>query len=181
MVFFFLESFLACGILVSWPGVELMPPALARRSLNHWNTRDVHTCFEWSLRIRLPRWLSGKEFTCNAGVSGDPGSIPGSGGAPAEGHGNPLQYSCWENSMNRGAWWATVHGVTRVRHDWSNLAGMHRELARGSYSARGSTHFLTFLWKNKSAASERLRKGIKLFYNQPKLNPKRRKKSLSYL
>ena len=45
------------------------------------------------------------------------GSIPGSGGSPGEGNGNPLQYSCLENAMDGGAWQATVHGVTRVRHD----------------------------------------------------------------
>ena len=44
--------------------------------------------------------------------TGDPGSIPGLGRSPGEGNGNPLQYSCLENSMSREAWWATVHGVT---------------------------------------------------------------------
>ena len=48
------------------------------------------------------------ESACKAG---DPGSIPGSGRSPAEGNGNPLQYSCLENPMYGGAWWATVHGV----------------------------------------------------------------------
>ena len=56
----------------------------------------------------------GKESACSAG---DPGSIPGSGRSPREGNGNPLQYSHKENPMDRGAWQATVHGVTRVRHD----------------------------------------------------------------
>ena len=51
-----------------------------------------------------------KESTCNVG---DPGLIPGSGRSPGEGNGNPLQYSCLENSMVRGAWWATVHGVAQ--------------------------------------------------------------------
>ena len=50
----------------------------------------------------------GKEFACNAG---DPGSILGSGGSAGEGTGSPFQYSCLENFMDRGAWWATVHGV----------------------------------------------------------------------
>ena len=49
-----------------------------------------------------------KESTCNAG---DPDSIPESGSSPGEGNSYPLQYSCLENSMDRGAWWATVHGV----------------------------------------------------------------------
>ena len=59
--------------------------------------------------IGLPRWLSGKESPCQAG---NLRWIPGSGRSPGEGNGNPLHYSCLENSMNRGAWWATVRGVT---------------------------------------------------------------------
>ena len=55
---------------------------------------------------------SGKESACNAGDSGDVGSIPGSGRSPGGGHGNPLQSSCWENPIDRGAWWAAVHRVT---------------------------------------------------------------------
>ena len=43
----------------------------------------------------------------------DASSIPGSGGSPGGGHGNPLQCSCLENPMNRGAWWAAVHGVPK--------------------------------------------------------------------
>ena len=49
--------------------------------------------------------------------AGDTGSIPGFGRSSEEGNGNPLQYSCLENPMDRGAWRATVHGVTRVRHE----------------------------------------------------------------
>ena len=49
--------------------------------------------------------------------TGDPGSIPGSGRSPGEGNGNPLPCSCLENPTDRGSWWATVHGVTRVRRD----------------------------------------------------------------
>jgi len=55
-----------------------------------------------------------KESACNAG---DPGLIPALGRSPGEGNSNPLQYSCIGNPMDRGAWWATVHGVVRVRHD----------------------------------------------------------------
>ena len=49
-----------------------------------------------------------KASACNVG---DLGSIPGLGRSPEEGNGTPLQYSCLENPMDRGAWWATVHGV----------------------------------------------------------------------
>ena len=56
----------------------------------------------------------GKESVCNAG---DVSSIPGSGRSPGEENGNPLQYSCLGNPMDRGGWQATVHGVTRVGHN----------------------------------------------------------------
>ena len=62
----------------------------------------------------LPWWLSGKESTCNAEVAGDAGSISALGRSPGGGHGNPLQYSCLENSMDRGAFWATVHEIIEL-------------------------------------------------------------------
>ena len=65
----------------------------------------------------LPQWLSSKESTYNAGAAGDVGSIPGSRRSPGEGNGNPPQYSYLENPMDGGAWWATVRGSQRVRHD----------------------------------------------------------------
>ena len=55
----------------------------------------------------------GKTLPANAGNARDVGSIPGLGRSPGEGNGNPLQYSCLENPMDRGAWWATVHGVAK--------------------------------------------------------------------
>lgn len=58
----------------------------------------------------FPGGSDGKEFACNVG---DPGSIPGLGRSPAGGHGNPLQYSCLENPMDRGAWRATVQRVVK--------------------------------------------------------------------
>ena len=73
----------------------------------------------WEL-LRLSRvllwWLSGKESACNAE---DWGFIPGSGRSPGEGNGNPFQYSCLGNPMDRGVWWATVHGVAKSWSDWA--------------------------------------------------------------
>ena len=63
--------------------------------------------------LGLPWWLSGKESACNAGDAGDMGSISGLGRSPGGGHGSTLQHSCLENPMDRGACWATVHGVTK--------------------------------------------------------------------
>ena len=62
---------------------------------------------------RLPWWLSGKEAACNPGAAGDVGLITGSGRSAGGGHGNPVQFSCLENPMDRGAWQATVHGVAK--------------------------------------------------------------------
>ena len=59
----------------------------------------------------------GAQVKASAYNVGDLGSISGSGRSPGEGNGNPLQYSCLENPMDGGAWWATVHGSQRVRHD----------------------------------------------------------------
>ena len=59
----------------------------------------------------FPGGSDSKESACNAG---DPGTIPGSGRSPGEGNGNPLQYSCLENSMDRGAWQAIVLGVAEL-------------------------------------------------------------------
>ena len=66
----------------------------------------------------FPGGSDGKASTYNAG---DPGSIPASGRSPGEGNGNPLQYSCLENSMDGGAWWATVHGIAKTRTQLSDF------------------------------------------------------------
>ena len=63
-----------------------------------------------SHNMGFPGGSDGKESTCNAG---DTGLIPGSGRSPGEGNGYPLQYSCLENAMDRGAWRAAVHGVPK--------------------------------------------------------------------
>ena len=67
----------------------------------------------------FPVGSSGKESACNAGYTGDLGSIPGLRRSPGGGHGNPLQYSCLEDPMDGGAWWAKVHGVTK---SWMRLS-----------------------------------------------------------
>ena len=67
-------------------------------------------------KMGFPDGSDSEEFACNAG---DPGVIPGSGRSPGGGHGNPLQYSCLENPTDRGAWWATVHGVAK---SWTGLS-----------------------------------------------------------
>ena len=67
---------------------------------------------ELYMTVDFPYSSDGKESACNAR---EPRSIPGLGRSPGEGNGNPLQYSCLENSMDRGVWRATVHGITKNR------------------------------------------------------------------
>ena len=72
---------------------------------------NYHLCFvDYNALNELPQWLSGKESTCNAG---DLPSVPGLGRSPGGGNGNPLQFSCLRNPMDRGAWQATACGVTK--------------------------------------------------------------------
>ena len=66
-----------------------------------------------------PSWLSGKESTCQCGIARDAGLISGLGRSLGVGNGNPLQCSCLENSMDRGAWRATVHGAAE---SWTHLS-----------------------------------------------------------
>ena len=82
----------------------------------------------------FPRGSDGNVSSRNAG---DLGSIPGSGRAPGEGNGNPLQYSCLENSMDGGAWWATVHWVTK---SWTQLSNF-------TFTFKHCVNGFTLLWK----------------------------------
>ena len=63
----------------------------------------------------FPGSSAAKNLPANAGDAGDTGLIPGLGKSPGEGNGNPLQYFCMENSMDRGVWQVTVHRVTKSR------------------------------------------------------------------
>ena len=67
--------------------------------------------------LGFPAGSDSKESACNAE---DPGSIPGLGRSPGEEDGNPLQYSCLGNSMDRGAWWATVYGIAESQTQLSD-------------------------------------------------------------
>ena len=75
----------------------------------------------------FPHSSVSKESACNAGTLG---LIPGSGRFPGEENGNPLQCSCLENPMDRGAWWATVHGVARVGHGLVTKTTIHIYIKR---------------------------------------------------
>ena len=72
---------------------------------------------------------NGKDPLANAGDIRDTGLIPGSGRSPGGGHGNPLQFSCLENPMDRGAWWTTLHRVTQIQTRLKQLS-MHSTKCR---------------------------------------------------
>ena len=93
-----------------WPKRFWPQPVLSWNSQLLPRTAQPDSCL-WLFfcYVGLPWWIVGKEPTCSAE---DPGSIPGWGRSPGEGNGNPLQYSCLENPMDRAAWRATVHEVS---------------------------------------------------------------------
>ena len=125
------------GDLVLWTGIEPEPSALGSWNLSRWTTREVLMCciliiFFFKTRIKaIPNFIwwpapfehssaslvaqTVKESACSAE---DLGSIPGLGRSPGGGNSYPLQYSCLENPMDRGAWQALVHGVTK---SWTRL------------------------------------------------------------
>ena len=72
-----------------------------------------------TLSLSLPDGSVVKNLLANAGDTEGTGLIPGQGRSPGIGNGNPLQYSCLENSMDREVWWATVHGVTK---SWTQMS-----------------------------------------------------------
>ena len=86
----------------------------------------------WS--VRLPKWHSGKNSPANVGDTRDAVSIPGSGRYPGEGNGNPLRYSCLENPIDRGGWWATVHGGQRELDKTEWLKYTHSKLLGQSFT-----------------------------------------------
>ena len=88
--------------------------------LGNWGSMEQNDCSKPQSKLklarnsgRLPRWCSGKESGCRAGEARDTGLISGLGRSSGGGNCNPCQCSFLENSMDRKAWWATVHGVTK--------------------------------------------------------------------
>ena len=80
----------------------------------------MYVCIYMHTYMSFPGGVTGKESACKAGDLGDVDLIPGWGRSPGGGHGNPLQYSCLEDSTQKGAWQAIVRGVQRVRHNLTN-------------------------------------------------------------
>ena len=85
----------------------------------------THTHLYTSMHIHTWTSLVAQTVKRLAYNAGDLGSIPGSGRSSGEGNGTPLQYSCLENPMERGAWWATVHGIAKSRTRLSDFTSLH--------------------------------------------------------
>ena len=94
------------GLLKSWTRLKRLS------SSSSYSAPGTSWCVCLGVPRWLPRWPTGKEVTCQRGDPRNTGLIPGSERSPGGGNGNPLQYSCLDNFMNREAWWVTVHGVT---------------------------------------------------------------------
>ena len=103
----------------------------------------VHVSFELWFSQGLPWSLSGKESACNAGDSGNTGSIPESRRSPGRGNCTPLQYSCLENPKDRGSWWATVLRVIKSSTWLSAHTHTHTHI---------KTHTLTIYMSNSGIA-----------------------------
>ena len=86
-----------------------------------------YSSFCTDLPMILEGFPGGSEVKASAYITGDLGSIPGSGRSPGEGNGNPLQYSCLENPVDGGAWWAIVHGVTKSQKQLSDLPNLKKK------------------------------------------------------
>ena len=82
-----------------------------------WNLGTLCPHRPWRFGEDLEGLCSDEDLPASAGDSIDTGSILGWGRSPGEANSSPLQYSCLENPMDRGTWWAAVHGVARVGHD----------------------------------------------------------------
>ena len=85
-----------------------------------------------------------KESACNVG---DPGSVPGLGRSPGEGKNYPLQYYCLENSMERGAWWATVHGVAKREMQIEAIMRHYLTTVRMAIIKKFYNQMLERMWK----------------------------------
>ena len=124
--FFFGHLFLKQNLLRFWVTVQslaqefrVLPPC----------GNSLKLCFYRG----LPQWLGNKESSCRARDAGDMGSTPGSGRSPRGGNGNPLQYSCLENPMDRGAWWFPWTGESHgQRSPWGLKESDATEHARAS-------------------------------------------------
>ena len=110
--------------------------------------------------IVIPPLLSGRESACDAEDTQDPGSISGWGRSPGEGHGDPLQCSCLENSMDRGSWQNTVHkaATSQTRLKQLSISRKHRPFTKKSKTRR--MHFLLEQESEPSGSRQLAKTGV---------------------
>ena len=126
------------------PHAQLSSAASGRRhtSLPHLSMTSGHSIKQRAPFKGLPGGAGGKDPACEAGGGRDVGSIAGSGRCPGGGHGNPLQSSCLQNPIDRGAWWATVRGVAQSQTRLKQLSTAHSRASfkelKGGRTARAA-------------------------------------------
>ena len=121
---------------------------------------------------KVNRWLKGKEFACDAGDVREVSLILGLGRSPGRGHGYPLQHSCLENPIDRGAWWVTVHGVAESETTEQVTLSLLFTL-KLFVTVRGVCNFLgSVLLQQKFEVTDRSVLQLSLFGKQRKIHPR---------
>ena len=97
-------------------------PWIQQNKTFHWKMGEI------KVLLGCPGGLVVKNLPANAGATGDVGLIPGLRRSPGVGNGSPLLSSCWDNSVDRGAWWTIVHKVSKSQTNWSHAEEVHAEV-----------------------------------------------------
>ena len=141
--------------------------------LRWWNSINTLPCElhrgKTSRDDGFPGGLRAKESACSAG---DLGSIPGSGRSPGEGNGSPLQYSCLENPMDRGAWQAAVRGVSKSQTRLSTTLFRWDDQVMNKITAPFYWHKYHRNWRSQNMCSASLTMYIILLYTMKQLSTK---------
>ena len=124
-------------LVTPWTAAYQAPPSMGFSRREYWSVHTIyeficHSFFFLNIYVLFKGFPGSSEDKASAYNAGDPGSIPGLGRSPGEGNGNPFQYSCLKNPMDRAAWRATVHRVAKSR-------------TRLSYFTHTPTYFLAAL------------------------------------
>ena len=121
--------------ILEWAAISFSITIMEENIKNDFLYTHTHTHTHTYICIVELGFPGGSAVKNLSAKAGDLGLITGWGRAPGGGHGNPLQYSCLENAMDRGAWWATVHGVTKSQtqlstHAWLNHFAAQQKLTQ---------------------------------------------------
>ena len=145
-------------------GRALRKPSLGSYVLDEpWRVRSCSKSSPASFGKGFPMALVVKNPPANTGETREEGSVPGPGRPPGGGNGNPLQYSCLENVVDRGAWWATVHSFAKSQTHWSDLAHTHAALLNLFNPSASSPEVITGceIYGAPPSISRRQQQGVK--------------------